>query len=49
LNSKAQETASGLDTAGNTLLPAGILVVLVGLLAAAGAWFGVSLRLDEYR
>jgi hypothetical protein len=49
LNSQADATASGLDKAANPLLPAGILVVLIGLLAAVGAWWGVALRLDEYR
>ena len=49
LTSEAKATTSGLERAGNALLPAGILVLLVGLLAAAGAWFGISLRLDEYR
>jgi hypothetical protein len=49
LNAQAGSTSSGLHTAGKTLLPAGILMVLIGLLAAAGAWWGISLRLDEYR
>ncbi|HST82822.1 MAG TPA: hypothetical protein VLL08_13900 [Kineosporiaceae bacterium] len=49
LETQSAATASGLDKAGNLLLPAGMLVLLVGLLAAAGAWWGVSLRLDEYR
>jgi hypothetical protein len=49
LTTKATATASGLGKAGNALLPAGILVILVGLLAAVGAWWGVTLRLDEYR
>lgn len=49
LNSQATEATTDLGRAGDALLPAGILVVLVGLLAAIGAWWGISLRLDEYR
>lgn len=49
LRDQATATASGLDRAGNALLPAAILIILVGLLAAIGAWWGVTLRLDEYR
>jgi hypothetical protein len=49
LTAEAATVSSGLDKAGNALLPAGILVVIVGLLAAIGAWWGISLRLDEYR
>ena len=49
LTSQATEATDDLGAAGNSLLPAGILVVLAGLLAAIGAWWGISLRLDEYR
>jgi hypothetical protein len=49
LRKQATATASGLDKAGNPLMPAGLLLVLAGLLAAVGAWWGISLRLDEYR
>ena len=49
LTSQAEEATTDLGDAGGALLPAGILVVLVGLLAAIGAWWGISLRLDEYR
>ena len=49
LKTEAATVTSGLDQAGNALLPAGILVVLLGLLAGIGAWWGISLRLDEYR
>jgi hypothetical protein len=49
LKAEAATVSSGLDKAGNALLPAGILVVIVGLLAGIGAWWGISLRLDEYR
>ncbi len=46
---QADEATSGLKRAREALLPAGLLILLAGLLAAAGAWWGVSLRLDEYR
>jgi hypothetical protein len=49
LTSQAREATTDLGDAGGALLPAGILVVIVGLLAAMGAWWGISLRLDEYR
>jgi len=49
LTTRASAADSGLGDAGNLLLPAGLLVVLVGLLAAVGAWWGISLRIDEYR
>jgi len=49
LTQQANATTSGLSTARRGLLPAGILVLIVGLLAAMGAWWGISLRLDEYR
>jgi hypothetical protein len=49
LDSEARSATSDLGQAGGALLPAGILVVLIGLLAALGAWWGISLRLDEYR
>jgi hypothetical protein len=49
LEAQASAASSGLDSAGNVLLPAGLLVLAAGLLAAAGAWWGFSLRLDEYR
>jgi hypothetical protein len=49
LQVKAASATSALGDAGGALLPAGILVVLLGLLAAIAAWLGVSLRLDEYR
>jgi hypothetical protein len=49
LTSQAAKATADLGQAGDALLPAGILVVLVGLLAAIGAWWGISLRLDEYR
>ncbi len=49
LKTQNKATADGLGNAGGALLPAGILLVLLGLLAAVGAWWGVTLRLDEYR
>lgn len=49
LSTQVTSASSGLDRAGTALLPAGILILLVGLLAAVGAWWGVTLRLDEYR
>ena len=30
-------------------MPAAWLLLLAGLVAAGGAWWGISLRLDEYR
>jgi hypothetical protein len=49
LKTQATSATNDLGQAGGSLLPAGILVVLIGLLAAIGAWWGISLRLDEYR
>lgn len=49
LKTRAVDATSGLAKAGDFLFPAGLLVLVVGALAAAGAWYGVSLRLDEYR
>ena len=43
------QTAQQLDDAGGWLPVSGALGVLAGLLAAACAWWGVSLRLEEYR
>jgi hypothetical protein len=44
-----EATKAGLAKAGDLLLPAGILIVMLGLLAAVSAWWGFTLRLDEYR
>lgn len=49
LRQAADATASGLDEAHGGLVPVAWLALLVGLVAAAGAWWGISLRLDEYR
>lgn len=45
----AGDTSGGLDDARGGLIAMAWLMVLVGLLAAGGAWWGISLRLDEYR
>lgn len=49
LNTQRDAASDRLADANNQLLPTGILLLVVGLLCAAGAWWGVSLRLDEYR
>lgn len=49
LSAAADEAGDRLAAAGDLLLPTGVLLLVVGLLCAAGAWWGVSLRLDEYR
>jgi len=49
LTTQAAATSDRLATANNQLIPAGLLLLIVGLLCAAGAWWGVSQRLDEYR
>jgi hypothetical protein len=49
LTTQATATADRLASADDRLLPFGLLLLIVGLLCAAGAWWGVSLRLDEYR
>lgn len=49
LTERASASRSGLADAGDLLLPAGLLLVALGLLAAVACWWGVSLRLDEYR
>jgi hypothetical protein len=43
------QTSQQLDDAGGWLPVSGALGVLAGLVAAACAWWGVSLRLEEYR
>ncbi len=43
------QTAQQLDDAGGWLPLSGALGLLAGLVAAACAWWGVSLRLEEYR
>jgi hypothetical protein len=49
LDDAAKATRDGLDEARGGLLPLAFVTLLVGLLAAVGAWWGISLRLDEYR
>ena len=49
LSSLNADAASSLDRAGGWLPVGGALGVLAGLLAAACAWRGFSLRLEEYR
>lgn len=49
LTTASREAVNGLDSAGILLWPVGILILLAGLVAAVAAWWGVSLRLDEYR
>ncbi|MEO5608284.1 MAG: hypothetical protein ABIQ61_05325 [Ornithinibacter sp.] len=45
----SEQTSRQLGATGGWLPVAGALGVLAGLLAAASAWWGVSLRLEEYR
>ena len=45
----SEQTSQQLGATGGWLPVAGALGVLAGLLAAASAWWGVSLRLEEYR
>lgn len=45
----SDQTAQQLDAAGGWLPLAGALGVLAGVVAAVCAWWGVSLRLEEYR
>jgi hypothetical protein len=49
LDTLSQQTSTQLDQAGGWLPFAGVVGVLAGLLAAILAWWGVSLRLEEYR
>ncbi len=49
LSSLGQQTASELDDAGGWLGVAAFAGVLAGILAALCAWWGVALRLEEYR
>jgi hypothetical protein len=49
LQTAAERADNGLDEARGGLLPTAWLLLLAGLLAAGGAWWGISLRLDEYR
>jgi len=49
LNEEPSEAADRLAEVGDRLMPTAVLLLVLGLLCAAGAWWGVSLRLDEYR
>jgi hypothetical protein len=49
LAAAARDTDDGLAEAGGGLAPMAWVLILVGVLAAGGAWWGISLRLDEYR
>ena len=49
LNSLGEDTASQLDQAGGWLPFAAVLGLVAGIVAALCAWWGVSLRLEEYR
>jgi len=49
LSTLGEKTASQLDEAGGWLTFASVLGVLAGAIAAICAWWGVSLRLAEYR
>ncbi|GAA3616828.1 hypothetical protein GCM10022223_36680 [Kineosporia mesophila] len=49
LRKAKDDTAKGLSSTGDLLLPVAVLLLLVGLFCAAAAWRGVSFRLNEYR
>jgi hypothetical protein len=49
LRNDSDRATQALADAGNTLLPAGVALVILGLIAAGAAWWGVSQRLGEYR
>jgi hypothetical protein len=49
LSALGKQTASQLDDAGGWLTLASILALLAGIAAAVAAWWGVALRLEEYR
>ncbi|HSF35431.1 MAG TPA: hypothetical protein VLA70_04910 [Nocardioides sp.] len=49
LDALSRQTANQLDETGGWLPVAGVLGVLVGLLAAGLSWWGISQRLEEYR
>jgi hypothetical protein len=49
LDSLGKDTASQLDQAGGWLSFAAALGLVAGIIAALCAWWGVSLRLEEYR
>jgi hypothetical protein len=49
LELQRSQTVQGLEAAGRWLPWLGAVSVLVGLLAAAGAWTGFAQRWEEYR
>ncbi len=49
LSTLGEDTASQLDGAGGWLSFAAVLGLVAGVIAALCAWWGVSLRLEEYR
>ena len=49
LSALSDQTAQQLDDTGGWLPFAGVLGLLAGVIAALSAWWGVSLRLEEYR
>jgi len=49
LSTLGKDTASQLDQAGGWLMFASVLGLLAGIIAALCSWWGVSLRLEEYR
>ena len=49
LSTLGEDTASQLDGAGGWLQFAAVLGLVAGVIAALCAWWGVSLRLEEYR
>ena len=49
LSALSGQTAQQLDDTGGWLPFAGVLGLLAGVIAALSAWWGVSLRLEEYR
>ncbi|GAB3237665.1 hypothetical protein [Kineosporia babensis] len=49
LETQATAASDRLGDANDRLLPVALILLVVGLLCAGGVWWGVSLRLDEYR
>ena len=49
LSALSEQTSNQLDGTGGWLPFAGVLGLLAGVVAALCAWWGVSMRLEEYR
>ncbi|GAB6901343.1 hypothetical protein [Kineosporia succinea] len=49
LESAEAKTTQDLAGAGDALVPTAIVLLIIGLLCAGGAYWGVSFRIDEYR